>query len=82
MKYVIKPADKLPCLRVRFIVKFTSHNGLKIFKRFIRYKSRGKNPVKPPKLCTGSFWLILNKSYTNNIGISPFAIIVLFDENE
>jgi len=56
-------------------VKFTSNNGLKYYK--IRYKSRGNNPVKPFKLCTGYFWMILKLSYTKILKISPVAIIEL-----
>ena len=52
-------------------MKFTSRNSLKYITKLIRYKSRGNNPVKPFKLCTGYFWLILKLSYTNDVGNLP-----------
>ena len=63
------PINSVAC--VRFIVKFTSRNGLKILQKLIRYNSRGNNPVKPLKLCTGYFWLIWKHSHTNNTGNKP-----------
>ena len=65
------PINSVVC--VRFIVKFTSRNGLKILQNLIRYKSRRRNnPVKPFKLCTGYFWLIWKLGHSsNNTGNKP-----------
>ena len=50
--------------------KFISCNGLKY--RKIRSKSRGNNPLKLFKVCTGSLWCIFKSSaVTYNIGIMP-----------
>ena len=62
------PINSLACMR--FIVKFTSRMVWNITK-LIRYKSRGNNPIKPFKLCTGYFWLIWKLSHTNNTGNKP-----------
>ena len=65
-----KSTDKLICLRIMFIFeKFISCNGLKY--RKIRSKSRGNNPLKLFKVCTGSsVWCIFKSSaVTYNIGI-------------
>ena len=66
-----KSTDKLICLRIMFIFeKFISCNGLKY--RKIRSKSRGNNPLKLFKVCTGSLWCIFKSSaVTYNIGIMP-----------
>ena len=68
MKYVIN----LPInffASVRFIVKFTSCNGLKYHK--ISYKSSGNNVTEIFQLCTGSLWRISKFSDIHNIGIMP-----------
>jgi len=67
---VTKSTDKHCCLRevyCEIYIALWSENITKL----IRYKSRGNNPVKPFKSCTGFFWLIWKLGHSSNTGNKP-----------